>query len=59
MSTSTDAHIISVWFTAEHLFCTIRLKPVHHGMIHFHVQILNSVVLAPHPEVQSYYSSNS
>ena len=41
MPPSTDTLIISVWFTAEHSLYTIRLEPVHHQVIPFHVQILN------------------
>ena len=41
MPPSTDTLIISVWFNAEHSLYTIRLEPVHHQVIPFHVQILN------------------
>ena len=63
MPPSTDALIISVWFTAEHSLYTIRLEPVHHQVIPFRVQIIitsvNTEVSAPHPEVQSCYKSES
>ena len=41
MPPSTDALIISVWFTADHSLYNIKLEPVHHQVISFHVQILN------------------